>query len=58
MPNATVRAKARSTPKSSGHPDAAVFALAKELAAAAKAHHETKSALEQAEGRCRSLTCQ
>ena len=56
MPNATVRANARSTPKSSDHPDAAIFALAKELAAAAKAYDETLDALEEAQGRCRFIT--
>ena len=56
MPNATVRANARSMPKSSDQPDAAIFALAKELAAAAKAYDETMHAIEEAEERCRSIT--
>ena len=57
MPNATVRANARSMPKSSDQPDAAhPSALAKELAAAAKAYDETMHAIEEAEERCRSIT--
>ena len=52
---AAALANARPMPKSPDHPDAAIFALAKQCAAAAKALDEASRALEQAEGRCRHL---
>jgi hypothetical protein len=42
-------------PKSTDHPDAAIFALAEQCAAAAKALDEARAAYDQAEKRCRDL---
>jgi hypothetical protein len=52
MPNATKRANARTLPKSSPHPDAEVFVLAKRCIAADRVRNEAAEALEKAEERC------
>jgi hypothetical protein len=55
MSKATVRANARTLPKATKHPDAAIFALAEQCIAAAQVRAETGDALEKAEERCQSL---
>jgi hypothetical protein len=52
MPNATVRANARSLPKSAPHPDAEILVLAKQCIAADRVRNEAAEALEKAEERC------
>jgi len=53
MPNATVRANARTLPKVTAHHDAAIFDLAEECIAAAKVRDETGAVFDKAEKRCR-----
>jgi hypothetical protein len=53
MPNATVRADARTLPEETPHPDAEIFALAEQCIATYRLRNETAEALEKAEDRRR-----
>jgi hypothetical protein len=53
MPNATVRANARTLPKATPHPDADILALAEQCIAADRVRNEAAAALEKVEERCR-----
>jgi len=55
MPNATLRANARTTPKAAPHPDAAIFALVDRYIAVAKALEETGAVSDEAEGRAKCV---
>jgi hypothetical protein len=52
MPNATVRANARTLPEATTHSDAALFVLAEQCIAAHRVRLEAADALEKAEERC------
>ena len=53
MPNATLRANARTLPEATPHPDAEVLALAEQCITADRVRNEAAEALEKAEDRCR-----
>lgn len=54
MPNATLRANARTLPEASQHPDADLLALVEQCAAASKVRNDASDALDKAEERCRA----